>query len=111
MNRRSKSYRFIPQLVRLEDRFVPAGNVTTQVYTDFLGEHVLLVYGDAQANQVKLNGKGIAGQVEVKGIDTTINGGTKPVLFPNIDQVWVDTADGNDIVRAENLHASYAQLL
>ncbi|HMO34878.1 MAG TPA: Ig-like domain-containing protein, partial [Gemmatales bacterium] len=90
--------RFYPSLDRLEDRTVPAGNVTVNFH-----DGILRVLGDAEDNQISIIGDG-RGNVTITGHeDTTINGresirvsGVKKGL-----EVWM--RGGDDTVTISNL--------
>ena len=73
------------------------GNVTTN-----LDGTTLQVLGDAADNSVMLQGNG-AGVVEVRGINTTVNGGKATLTFTGVTSLVVDVADGDDIVKSHNL--------
>ncbi len=88
-------------LEHLEDRTVPAGNITATVFGG-----VLQVQGDSAANQVWVEGLG-GGQAIITGLGgTTVNGGG-PVVLGGIefaydirlgdgdDGLWVTGAQGN----------------
>ncbi len=83
--------RFYPSLDRLEDRTVPAGNVTAT----FSGG-MLRILGDAEDNQISIVGDG-KGNVTVSGSnDTTINGQEGPISFSKVRkslEVWMRAGD------------------
>lgn len=94
--------RFTPRLLNLESRDVPAGNVTAAIVdTGFFGLE-LQITGDDLANTVVLTGKG-ANVIEVRGIGTTVNGGSKAITFTAVENVRVDTGAGDDAIRCSNL--------
>jgi hypothetical protein len=69
--------RFVPNLRRLEDRTVPAGNVAVAVF-----ENILYVVGDDANNQISITGAH-NGSVEIRSLDgtTAINGQFGPIRF------------------------------
>ncbi len=83
--------RFYPSLDRLEDRTVPAGNVTAT----FSGG-MLRILGDAEDNQISIVGDG-KGNVTITGSnDTTINGQDGPISFSKVRksvEVWMRAGD------------------
>lgn len=91
--------RFYPSLDRLEDRTVPAGNVSVS-----FNEGLLRILGDAEDNQISILGDG-NGNVTVTGLgDTTLNGGTNDLNFSGVKkslEVWM--RGGNDSVTISNL--------
>jgi hypothetical protein len=76
----------------LEDRTVPAGNVTAVVVGG-----VLQVEGDGSANLVWVEGLG-GGQAIVTGLGgTRVNGSTTPIVLGGIDFAYhIRLGDGND---------------
>lgn len=98
---RRRPPRCAPRLLELEDRSVPAGNVTASVI-NLYGSPTLQVFGDDAANNIVLQGNG-EGVIEVRGVNTTVNGGNKAVTFSNLQRLIVDVADGNDTVRSHGL--------
>lgn len=91
--------RFYPSLDRLEDRTVPAGNVSVS-YNDGL----LRILGDAEDNQISILGDG-NGNVTVTGLgDTTLNGATNELNFSGVKkslEVWMRA--GDDSITISNL--------
>ncbi len=86
---------------RLEDRTVPAGNISAAL---LFGSYLQL-NGDAAANSVQLSSSA-PGSVTVQGIGTTVNGSNKAITFSGIHDLFVNMAEGNDIVRGQNLAIS-----
>lgn len=97
MSRPNKDRRFAPSLLTLEDRSVPAGNVTATLVGD-----QLRVFGDAADNSVVLRGHG-PNVVEVRGIGTTVNGGKANLTFSGVSHLWVRGGDGNDTLKSQDL--------
>lgn len=97
MSRPVKRPRFTPKLSALEDRSVPSGNVTANLVGT-----TLHVSGDADDNSIRLQGQGL-GVVEIKGINTTVNGSNKSETFTNITKLIVETAEGDDTIRSQGL--------
>lgn len=93
---RTKHHRFAPSFVQLEDRTVPSGNVTANLVGTTL--HVV---GDAADNSVRLEGHG-TGVVEVRGVNTTVNGRNKAVTFSNINALILFSLSGSDTFRIAN---------
>lgn len=96
---------FRPQLLPLEDRLTPAGDVTARVV-----DGILLIDGDARANAVTIAGTGWHSVAIRPGDDdTTINGkaGNQPLFLGGIHEMVIRTGDGEDTVRLENLRARY----
>jgi hypothetical protein len=90
---RNTTRRILPGLERLEDRTVPAGNVST-----FLSDGDLFVYGDAAANGIMIS-QWDEDTVLVSSWDgtTTINGTPGPAIFNDFDgDVFVSTGAGPD---------------
>jgi hypothetical protein len=80
--------------VRLEDRSVPAGNVTASV-----SGGVLFVVGDDLPNQVSVAGTGSWGAIVRPLGDTTLNGGTDPLQFRDLKRGYdVKVFGGDDLV-------------
>ena len=84
---------------RLEDRTVPAGDVTAFLSPS---KTALVILGDAAGNDIQLRG-GPGGVVEVHGVNTTVNGGNKAVTFTGVRSLLVDLADGDDRVKGKDL--------
>ncbi|MFT3878423.1 MAG: Ig-like domain-containing protein [Gemmatales bacterium] len=89
-----KRRRFVPSFDRLEDRTVPAGNVTAKV-----AYGVLTITGDELANSISLVGS-TGGKVTISsGSDaTTINGSNAPVTLKGFSTVKIKMNGGNDTV-------------
>src|SRR5262245_11301303 len=77
---RRQPRRFVPRLGRLEDRTLPAGNVTAAVF-----EGILYVVGDDNSNQISIVGQG-GSAVQIRSQDgtTNINGQTGPINFDKV---------------------------
>lgn len=95
---------FRPQLLPLEDRTTPAGDVTARVVNG-----TLFIDGDARANAVTVAGTGWRSVAVRPGdADTTINGQApgKGVLLGDITRgIVIRTNDGEDTVRLEKIHS------
>ncbi|HQR06989.1 MAG TPA: Ig-like domain-containing protein [Gemmatales bacterium] len=89
-----KRRRFVPSFDRLEERTVPAGNVTAKVAFG-----VLTITGDESANSISLVGSA-GGKVTISsGSDaTTINGNSTPVTLKGFNTVNINMNDGDDTV-------------
>lgn len=88
-----RTTRFAPALEQLEDRSVPAGNLTAAVMGN-----VLYVTGDdaGEAIWVAGVGKNRVGMVPLTS-DTTINGQTGPLFFDGVrDGVVISLGNGNN---------------
>jgi hypothetical protein len=90
--------RFVPRAEFLEDRSVPAGNVSVSV-----SDGVLLIQGDDAANQIFVQGVGDS-TISVQSLDgTTINGQSQGGIFANVDSYRIDMFGGADLVQMDNL--------
>lgn len=93
---------FRPQVLPLEDRLTPAGDVTARVV-----DGTLFIDGDARANAVTVAGTGWRSVAVRPGdADTTINGQApgKGVFLGDITRgIVIRTNDGEDTVRLENV--------
>lgn len=85
----------------LEPRDVPAGNVTAS-FVDYGYGPILWVEGDDLDNSVVLTSGG-DNVVVMKGINTTVNGGSKAVTFTGFDSVFMNVGAGDDTVRGSGL--------
>lgn len=81
----------------LESRFMPAGNVVASLVGD-----LLLLRGDAAANNIALTAGAVNQQVVVTGVGTKVNGATAARTFNNVRAVQVLLNDGNDILSFDN---------
>ncbi len=120
--------RFLPILLRLEDRTVPSGNVTAVVVGG-----TLFVTGDGASNKVLIGSVGshTAGITPLD--DTTINGRAGPAMLDGVvngyvvdmgagddvlgisgdangGNLWINMGDGNDalVLGAANIHGPVA---
>src|SRR5262245_56164320 len=59
-------------LERLDDRIVPAGNVTVEFVPG-----ALFLTGDGLGNNVQIHSGDVPNQIVIQGIDTTLNGSTE----------------------------------
>jgi FKBP-type peptidyl-prolyl cis-trans isomerase FkpA len=95
---------FRPQLLPLEDRLTPAGDVTARVVNG-----TLFIDGDERSNAVTVAGTGWRSVAIRPGdADTTINGraGNQPLFIGDIFRgIVIRTNDGEDTVRLENIHS------
>ncbi|MFT3880015.1 MAG: Ig-like domain-containing protein [Gemmatales bacterium] len=95
-----KRRRFIPNFDRLEDRWVPAGNVIVK-----FDAGVLYIRGDDEANSIKITGQGSGTvMVSVDGDDTTINGGTTPAPFLGVQSINAKMKGGDDVVNVKGVY-------
>lgn len=86
----------------LEDRSVPAGNVTASIFEDYDGARILELLGDTEDNRIIL--RGIApGVVQVQGHSTTINGGKGSLIFSDLNGLFATLSIGNDTIRTHDL--------
>lgn len=93
--------RFVPRAEFLEDRSVPAGNVSVSV-----SDGVLLIQGDDAANQIFIQGVGDS-TISVQSLDgTTINGQSQGGIFANVDSYRIDMFGGADLVQMDNLRGN-----
>lgn len=96
---------FRPQVVQLEDRSVPAGDVTARVVNG-----TLFIDGDARSNAVTVAGTGWRSvAIRAGDADTTINGraGDQPLFLGDIFRgIVIRTNDGEDTVRLENVRST-----
>lgn len=106
---RKPSPRFRPTVHTLEDRSVPAGDVTANILTDPDGFRTLYLQGDTADNRVTLR-QLPTGVVQVHGVSTTINGGKGVVTFANVDGLAASFSTGNDTVRTMNLRMQTVSL-
>ena len=96
--------RFVPKVLELEDRAVPAGNLTvTQLGTE------LRVIGDAEVNTFTLRGIG-PGVVEISGAGTTINGGNAKVTASGVSWLRVAGRAGDDTIKTRALEIARVDL-
>jgi hypothetical protein len=93
----------------LEDRTVPAGNVTASLLTDPDGFRTLYLQGDTADNRVTLR-QLPNGLVQVHGVSTTVNGGKGVVSFANVHGLVASFSTGNDTVRTMNLNMQTVSL-
>lgn len=92
------------QLLELESRDVPAGNVTvTQLGTE------LRVIGDAEVNNFTVRGKG-PGVVEISGAGTTINGGVAKVTATGVEWLRVTGRENDDVIKTSDLEITTVHL-
>lgn len=91
----------------LESRWVPAGNITTQLTEiDFIGDHALLLKGDNAANALRLVHVSES-EVQIIGEDSTLIDGqpTKTIILTDegdvIRTVSIDLGNGDDTVTQE----------
>src|SRR5436305_843285 len=92
--RRPPAVYFRPWVEKLEDRTVPAGNITTRIEGG-----VLFVVGDDQANQFSVSGSGQWDAIVRPLGDTTLNGGTANLKFTNVYRGYdVKSFGGDDVV-------------
>lgn len=108
----SKPLRYRPTpfgrlLEQLEDRTVPAGNVTA-----VLSGHTLTLIGDAAGNIVRVLPAGSAGVVAVVGSGTTVNFATQR-SFAGVETIQADMRDGSDllVVQGVSLAGSTCQVI
>lgn len=106
---RSRPRTSLLRVESLEDRSVPAGNVTTQVYP-FNGYQTLRVIGDAEGNDVFFRGTGKAGGIELTGFKTTIDGSKQAATFSGIDRVLFIGGAGNDAMLTRSLQLSVIEV-
>lgn len=97
-----KHRRFVPTFDRLEDRTVPAGNVTAKV-----AYGILTITGDELANSISLVKNNSGGVTISSGSDaTTINGSSTPVPLKGFSTVNIKMGNGNDTVDISQLSVS-----
>src|SRR5262245_54186121 len=87
---------------RLDDRIVPAGNVTVEFVPGELGNEVFLT-GDSLGNNVQIRSGDVPNQVVIQGIDTTLNGSTESLTFDGILEVFANLGAGDDTLTASQL--------
>jgi hypothetical protein len=93
--------RSLVRLERLEDRSVPAGNVTAeQVGT------VLTLIGDDLSNSIRLLPGSQPNEIVVQGDATTVNGSATPQVFTGVENFDAHLLDGNDAVLVEGVQIS-----
>lgn len=91
MRRKKRLRRTLATYSILEPRKMLAGDINA-----FVDDGVLLVVGDAQANEVAIT-QNDAGAFVVTGVDTTINGGSQPFTTSSpFAHVTISLAGGND---------------
>jgi cyclophilin family peptidyl-prolyl cis-trans isomerase len=91
---RGSRSRFRPSVESLEDRSVPAGNVTATL----TGGGTLLITGDGAANSVRIQGNSSA-TLNISSTDTTINNQTGSVTLGVFrGSIIIAMGDGNDSV-------------
>jgi len=84
--------RFVPSFDRLEDRWVPAGNVTAKV-----AGGVLTITGDDLSNSLSLVGDSSGRVTLSSGSDaTSINGQNVPFTFKGFSTLNIRLKEGND---------------
>jgi len=99
-----KRRRFIPSFDRLEDRWVPAGNVIAKI-----ADGVLYIRGDDEANSISLIQNSNGSITLSSGSDaTTINGGTDNLTRFGIDSINMKMKGGDDVVSISHLSLSHA---
>jgi hypothetical protein len=96
--RSHRHHRRWPQLEFLEERLAPSGDISAVLSGD-----VLLLIGDSEANHVTISTNATTGDVEVRGIDTTLNGGTATLSFAGISRIEPQLYGGNDTFEANGL--------
>jgi hypothetical protein len=103
----SRSSRWGRPLEQLEDRTVPAGNVTA-----VLSGTTLTIAGDAQGNSVRVIPAGPVGAVAVVGVGTTVNF-TGSKSFAGVENINADMRAGNDrlVVQGVSLAASVIRVV
>ena len=100
--RGSKGQRFVLSPELLEDRTVPAGNVTA-----FVENGVLHIWGDSADNRIWVSGAGKDTAVIVTLDGTTLNGGRTPLWFDGIKFAYdIQLHDGNDFLYVSGLDGS-----
>lgn len=93
----ARPHRSALQVEHLEDRTVPAGNVSvTQIGTE------LRVIGDAAANNFTILGRG-PGVVEIRGHGTTVNGGSAKVTVTGVEWLRVAGRANDDVIKTRDL--------
>lgn len=97
-----KRRRFVPSFDRLEDRTVPAGNITAKV-----AYGILSITGDELANSISIAKNNSGGVTISSGSDaTTINGSSTPVTLKGFSSVNIKLKDGNDTLDISQLSVS-----
>lgn len=104
-----RPHRSALKVEHLEDRTVPAGDVTANILTDPDGFRTLYLQGDTADNRVTLR-QLPTGVLQVHGISTTINGGKGVVSFANVHGLVASFSTGNDTVRTMNLRMQTVSL-
>jgi hypothetical protein len=91
--------RFIPSFDYLEDRWVPAGNLTPI----FFDGHLRLE-GDDEANEIRIIPAG-NGAITIEALDgdTTIGGEELPRTFNNVKGLAIALGGGDDVVEIDGL--------
>lgn len=90
----------------LEGRCMLAGNVLANLYGD-----LLLIRGDAAANDIALTAGAVNQQVVVTGNATNVNGTATPKTFNNVRAVQVLLNDGDDVFAFDNGATAYLRTL
>lgn len=94
----AKRRRFIPSFDRLEDRWVPAGDITTRVL-----DGVLYISGDDEANSISIVGHNDTNAFTLSGNDTTINGQSSERAYTGIKSITINMKGGDDTVSVKDV--------
>src|SRR6188474_2195941 len=87
---RTKLRRFVPRLVALDERTLPAVTYSLEVFAD---DFVILhVTGDAGANEITITDTGTASGI------TVVGDGVPYIATTPITHIMVDTLEGDDTV-------------
>src|SRR5262245_44807883 len=87
---------------RLEDRVVPAGNVTVEFIPREFGNTVFLS-GDDLGNDVQIRSGDLPNQIVIQGINTTLNGSDESLTFDGITRVFANLGAGDDTLTTSTL--------
>lgn len=99
--RRQQLNRWRYPLQRLEDRTVPAGNITAT-----LAGTTLTLIGDDLSSTVQVLPGTATNEVVVQGSGTTVNGSSAPQVFTGVENLVAHLLDGNDWLTVQNVSIS-----
>lgn len=106
MKRSRSMTRVCPHLSILEDRTLPAGNILATMH----GSSLFLT-GDELNNNVIISRGASPGSIVAQGINTTMNGERSRLTFDNVQELVVDTADGDDMILTNGLSLTSLSVL
>ncbi len=103
--RKSRVRRLV--LEGLEDRWAPAGNLSVEL-SPFFPPTLQIRDLEGNHNSVRIGAGTSPGEIVVTGRNgTTLNGGTEPLTFTGVSQIFADLAGGNDTILVKDLSPEF----